>query len=115
MEGDSGRGELVISAVSEKFRSKFVPADEKLVCYWSSGVGERELYSLRLVSTRWWSLPSSLVVTQSPNLNIHTELAGGAKRPFSSRGYYRIPLAWHSHRRSISYQSALPPRISEWV
>ncbi|GFW69592.1 histone H2A [Trichonephila clavipes] len=50
MEGDSGRGELVISAVSEKFKSKFVQADEKLVCYWSSGVGERELYSLRLVS-----------------------------------------------------------------
>ncbi|GFU66117.1 hypothetical protein TNCV_2857901 [Trichonephila clavipes] len=51
MEGDSGRGELVISAVLEKFKSKFVQADEKLVCYWSSGVGERELYSLRLVSS----------------------------------------------------------------
>ncbi|GFV40539.1 hypothetical protein TNCV_2500661 [Trichonephila clavipes] len=50
MEGDSGRGELVVSAVSEKIKSKFVQADEKLVCYWSSGVGERELYSLRLVS-----------------------------------------------------------------
>ncbi|GFV31583.1 hypothetical protein TNCV_4790851 [Trichonephila clavipes] len=33
-----------------KIKSKFVQADEKLVCYWSSGVGERELYSLRLVS-----------------------------------------------------------------
>ncbi|GFT61672.1 hypothetical protein TNCV_4050481 [Trichonephila clavipes] len=50
MEGDSGRGELLVSAVSEKIKSKFVQADEKLVCYWSSGVGERELYSLRLVS-----------------------------------------------------------------
>ncbi|GFU17927.1 alkaline phosphatase, tissue-nonspecific isozyme [Trichonephila clavipes] len=39
MEGDSGRGELAISAVSEKIKSKFVQADEKLVCYWSSGVG----------------------------------------------------------------------------
>ncbi|GFT02799.1 hypothetical protein TNCV_1813731 [Trichonephila clavipes] len=38
MEGDSGRGELAISAVSEKIKSKFVQADEKLVCYWSSGV-----------------------------------------------------------------------------
>ncbi|GFU98564.1 hypothetical protein TNCV_3653951 [Trichonephila clavipes] len=38
MEGDSGRGVLVISAVSEKIKSKFVQADEKLVCYWSSGV-----------------------------------------------------------------------------
>ncbi|GFV94269.1 hypothetical protein TNCV_4279321, partial [Trichonephila clavipes] len=50
MEGDSGRGELAISAVSEKIKSKFPQADEKLFCYWSSGVGERELYSLRLVS-----------------------------------------------------------------
>ncbi|GFU93895.1 hypothetical protein TNCV_1661181 [Trichonephila clavipes] len=32
-----------------KIKSKYVQADEKLVCYWSSGVGERELYSLRLV------------------------------------------------------------------
>ncbi|GFU77769.1 probable RNA-directed DNA polymerase from transposon BS [Trichonephila clavipes] len=38
MEGDSGRGELLVSAVSEKIKSKFVQADEKLVCYWSSGV-----------------------------------------------------------------------------
>ncbi|GFU91867.1 hypothetical protein TNCV_3192531 [Trichonephila clavipes] len=38
MEGDSRRGVLVISAVSEKIKSKFVQADEKLVCYWSSGV-----------------------------------------------------------------------------
>ncbi|GFV09015.1 hypothetical protein TNCV_194351, partial [Trichonephila clavipes] len=34
-----------ISAVSRKNNVKFVQADEKLVCYWSSGVGERELYS----------------------------------------------------------------------
>ncbi|GFX71418.1 hypothetical protein TNCV_3349121 [Trichonephila clavipes] len=61
MEGDSGRGELMVSAVIEK-SSPIVQADEKLVCYWSSGVGERELYSLRLVSNAcWWAEQTAAV------------------------------------------------------
>ncbi|GFV15473.1 hypothetical protein TNCV_4834991 [Trichonephila clavipes] len=51
--GGYGRRQwAVVSAVIEKSSPNSVQADEKLVCYWSSGVGERELYSLRLVSNR---------------------------------------------------------------
>ncbi|GFW47937.1 zinc finger protein [Trichonephila clavipes] len=56
-----------------------------------------------------------LVERKSPSPDIHTALTGGAHRYrlLTSSGKSRLPLAWHSHMRSASDQSALPPRVLE--
>ncbi|GFT87458.1 hypothetical protein TNCV_641691 [Trichonephila clavipes] len=63
-----------------KIKSKFVQADEKLVCYWSSGVGERELYSLRLLSIRCSSQGAVLSLAVCRRSMVIDGVASGVKR-----------------------------------